>query len=163
MSLHTQDSVLYALFTFGPDVWYEHAGRLDAGMFDGWRREMFEVIRRKRLAGDAVDLVTVVDGMEPQVAAEVDGASYLAIHVSRAVIGAYVKDLNRAYLTARARDIGASLAETGDAEAAKSALMTFDTGYESATVDGEKANALLIENLHHRSRLRQSRPEVHRH
>jgi len=149
MSLHTQDAVLYAMFTFGPDVWHEHAGRLSPEMFDGWRREMFEVIRKKRLAGDAVDLVTVIEAMDP--ASGVDEAAYHSIFLSQASVGAYVKDLNRAYLTSRARDIGAALAETGDAEAARSALMTFDSGYESATVDGAQANAMLIENLHYRA------------
>lgn len=151
MSLHTQDSVLYALFMFGPDVWYEHSGALDAAMFDGWRRDMFATIRRKRLAGDAVDLITVVEGMDPVYAAQVDSGIYSRVHISKPLIGSYVKDLRLAHMASRARDIGAALAESGDAEAARAALLSLDSGVDSATVDGEKANALFIENLHHRA------------
>lgn len=150
MNTAIQDGVLYCLMMQGPDAWYTCAGQISAEMFDGERRDIFARIERLNQAGQAADPVMVAEGLEietAQLASSICSNNF----VSRHALGSYVEHLRKGWVVSRARDIGAQLADTGDAATARSALLALDSHQVSATVSADGANKRLIEELEHRS------------
>jgi len=150
MSSQIQDGVLYCLLSYGPDCWYRYAASLEPDMFDGDRREIFTTIARLNRAGQAVDAVMVAEQVHPDVADLVQSIGG-TIWVAPASMPTYVEHLRRAWFISRARDIGAALQDSGDAEAARASLLAMESSHISTTIDVASANQLLLEDLSHRA------------
>jgi replicative DNA helicase len=150
MTIGIQDGLLYALMFFGPDCWYENATHLNENMFDGERREIFAAIAKLNHEGTAVDSIIVADAL-PDETAEIAVGIGSVCHISRSSVKSYVEHLRKSWAIKVAKDIGAVLSETGDVEAAKSALLAIQSGQVSKTVGMEDASRLLIDDLTHRA------------
>lgn len=143
--MNAQDAILHGLMTFGPDCWYKHGARLQPEMFSGDHREIFEAITRINRRGEWADALTVA--LE---AGKEHGELITTIcqqSHSAAGMASYCKHLVEAYRTGKAKDVGAHLAESGDAEAALASLMAMESESQNETIAGEDAEKLLIESL----------------
>lgn len=144
--MNVQDSVLYGLLTFGPDCWYQHGSTLEPEMFDGDRREVFEAIAKLNREGKVSDAVLVASSVGPdagEVALQIAGQAW----ISAAAMKSHVEHLRAAWQINRARDIGAALAETGDADTARSDLMALEASALNPAVSIEDARQRLMEDL----------------
>jgi len=145
INFEVQDGILYGLMVFGPDGWYEFGAGLESEMFDGERRAIFQTIAELNRAGQFSDVVMVCDRLTADardLAADIGAIPFM----SRSRMPSYIEHLRRSWLIKRAQDIGATLADSGDAEAAKGDLMALESHRVSQTVSaGESFKDLLAE------------------
>lgn len=148
MSYQIQDGVLFGLMNFGPDCWYAHGANLQPEMFHGERREIYQAIAKLNRTGDAADIAMVSSAFQDDAEiADLVKKICVDVFLSRAAMKSYCEHLRAAYREQKARDIGAKLAETGDAEIAKADLLQLETSRVSETVDADGAVKLLMDDL----------------
>lgn len=132
-----------------PSLWPEHGARLTTDDFTGDRKAIFSALRKRCIQTLPVDLVVLHDDLPEsvQLGGEIE---MLAGTGSPWTIEEYLAELKQNTQNRMARQIGLSLAETGDAAEARRALDTLHMGGGRIT-DSIAASGALLEEIEKRT------------